>query len=211
MSRRSISNKENEDNRSECMHSRSSRSSGTSSSSKIKMAVTMAKAKAEAAQARVAHSQEEIELKVERVRIQANLDALNAEKEKMLQWQRQKHFWLVCKIWASRYAAKLTAQFPNPSKIELPSMCRSKLACLVKVEMVKMGATTLRCCDTTATTKMQPASQLPSKSSTLSETLATELQNGFFIPCSSVHSQDVLWSQPRSYCIHRRPHQISCS
>lgn len=187
------------------MHSRSTRSSGTSSSSKISMAVTMAKAKAEAAQARVAHSQEEIELKVERVRIQANLDALNAEKEKMLQWQRQKHFWLVCKIWASRYTAKLTAQFTNPSKIELPSMCRSKLACLVKVEMVKMGATTLRCCDTTTTY------QLPSKSSTLSETLATELQNGFFIPCSSVHSQDVLWSQPRSYCIHRRPHQISCS
>ncbi|KAF4113644.1 hypothetical protein G5714_006189 [Onychostoma macrolepis] len=42
----------------------------------------MAKAKAEAAQARAAHTQKEIELKVEQARVQANLDALNDEKEK---------------------------------------------------------------------------------------------------------------------------------
>lgn len=46
------------------------------------MAVAMAKAKAEAAQARAAHAQREIQLKVEQARIQANLDALNDEKEK---------------------------------------------------------------------------------------------------------------------------------
>ena len=46
------------------------------------MAVAMAKAKAEAAQARAAHSQKEIELKVQQARIQANLDALQDEKEK---------------------------------------------------------------------------------------------------------------------------------
>ncbi|CAJ1057805.1 hypothetical protein G5714_006197 [Xyrichtys novacula] len=81
MSQRSISNKGN-DNQSECACLRSTRSSGLSSSSKISMAVAMAKAKAEAAQARAAHSQREIELKVEQARIQANLDALNAEKDK---------------------------------------------------------------------------------------------------------------------------------
>lgn len=64
------------------LHSRSSCLSGTSTSSKISMAVAMAKAKAEAAQARSAHTQKEIELKVEQARVQANLDALNDEKEK---------------------------------------------------------------------------------------------------------------------------------
>ncbi|KAL0162344.1 hypothetical protein M9458_041740, partial [Cirrhinus mrigala] len=60
----------------------SSRLSGTTSSSKIGMAVAIAKAKAEAAQARAAHTQKEIELKVQQARVQANLDALNDEKEK---------------------------------------------------------------------------------------------------------------------------------
>ncbi|KAL0149829.1 hypothetical protein M9458_054877 [Cirrhinus mrigala] len=52
------------------------------SSSKIGMAVAITKAKAEAAQARAAHTQKEIELKVQQARVQANLDALNDEKEK---------------------------------------------------------------------------------------------------------------------------------
>lgn len=116
MSRRSISNKENEDNRSECMHSRSSRSSGTSSSSKIKMAVTMAKAKAEAAQARVAHSQEEIELKVERVRIQANLDALNAEKEKNAAMAEAKTF--LAGLQDMGFEVRSNANSPVPQSIK---------------------------------------------------------------------------------------------
>ena len=77
MSAANSKNKENGDNKSV-----SSRSSGASSSSKMSMAVAMAKAKAEAAQARAAHSKREIELKVEQARINANLDALNEEKEK---------------------------------------------------------------------------------------------------------------------------------
>lgn len=80
MSQHSIGNEGN-DNKSESARSRSTRTSGTSST-KISMAVAMAKAKAEAAQARAAHSQKEIELKVEQACIQANLDALDAEKEK---------------------------------------------------------------------------------------------------------------------------------
>ncbi|KAF4113652.1 hypothetical protein G5714_006197 [Onychostoma macrolepis] len=80
MSQRSNSKKGNEDIQSVTVRSRSSRSSGTSSSSKISIAVAMAKAKAEAAQARAAHTQKE--LKVEQARVQANLDALNDEKEK---------------------------------------------------------------------------------------------------------------------------------
>lgn len=82
MSQRSNSRKVNEDIQSETVRSRSSHSSGTSSSSKISMAVAMAKAKAKAAQARAAHTQKEIELKVEQACVQANLDALNDEKEK---------------------------------------------------------------------------------------------------------------------------------
>ncbi len=82
MSQQSNSKKGNEDIQSGTVRSRSRRSSGTSTSSKISMAVTMAKAKAEAAQARAAHSHKEIELKVEQARVQANLDALNYEKEK---------------------------------------------------------------------------------------------------------------------------------
>lgn len=82
MSQHSNSKKGNKDIQSETVRTRSSRSSGTSSSSKINMAVAMAKAKAEAAQARAAHMQKEIELKVEQARVQANLDALNEEKEK---------------------------------------------------------------------------------------------------------------------------------
>ncbi|ROL51138.1 hypothetical protein DPX16_12047 [Anabarilius grahami] len=82
MSQHSNSRKRNEDIQSDTVRSRSSRSSGSSSSSKISMAVAMAKAKAEAAQARAAHTKKEIELKVEQARVQANLDALNDEKEK---------------------------------------------------------------------------------------------------------------------------------
>lgn len=46
------------------------------------MAITIAKAKVKVVQARAAHSQKETELKVEQGCIQANLDALNAEKVK---------------------------------------------------------------------------------------------------------------------------------
>ncbi|KAL1252709.1 hypothetical protein QQF64_017402 [Cirrhinus molitorella] len=82
MSQRSNSKKGNEDIQSETARSRSSRLSGTTSSSKIGMAVAIAKAKAEAAQARAAHTQKEIELKIQHARVQANLEALNNEKEK---------------------------------------------------------------------------------------------------------------------------------
>lgn len=82
MSQHSSKSKESEDKQSKTASSRSSHSSATSRSSKICLTVAMAKAKAEAAQARAAHSQREIELKVEQARIQANLDALNEEKEK---------------------------------------------------------------------------------------------------------------------------------
>lgn len=70
-------NKVNEDDRSV-----SSWASRSSSSSKASLAVAMVRTKAETAQARAAHSEREIELKVEQGRIQANLDALNDEKEK---------------------------------------------------------------------------------------------------------------------------------
>ncbi|KAG1962723.1 hypothetical protein F2P79_004797 [Pimephales promelas] len=82
MSQRSNSRKGNGDNQSETVRSRSSCSSGTSSSSKISMVVAMAKAKSEAVQARAAHALKEIQLKVEQARVQADLDALNEEKEK---------------------------------------------------------------------------------------------------------------------------------
>ncbi|KAL7825500.1 hypothetical protein SRHO_G00340780 [Serrasalmus rhombeus] len=82
MSQRSDSSKQARDDRSESARSTSSRSSTKSSRTTVSMAVAMAQAKADAAQARAAHAEREIQLKVEQARIQANLEALNEEKEK---------------------------------------------------------------------------------------------------------------------------------
>lgn len=56
-------------------------SSKRSSGSSVSAAAARARAKAEAARARVAFAQREISIKVDKARLQANLDALNLEKE----------------------------------------------------------------------------------------------------------------------------------
>lgn len=142
MSQRSNSKKVNEDNQCEAVRSRSSHSSGSLSSTKISMAIAKAKAKAEEAHTRAAHSQKEIELKVEQARIQANLDALNDEKEKDAAMAEANT--LVAGLQDMGFEV-LTAWVSNPSKTSVsPPTCRHKPAHAAGVYQLKEGATMLR-------------------------------------------------------------------